>query len=219
MSVAAGSPRAEVAKTGGLLGAMVLHNLIYPLSTSGGVGPLIFYAVYASIFVLGTWLLTQDKRLRGLAVVTGATAFAAGIVNSYAASRGAALGVSLTSIAYHGVMIAVLVRYTFTARTVLTEVILAATLLYLVLGSLFAAVFGLLLWFEPGAFADSSGAQVQWQQLLYFSYATLTTLGYGDIVPKSFYAQAFAAFEAIVGTLYTVVLLSRLVGLHASARS
>ena len=98
--------------------------------------------------------------------------------------------------------------------------ILAATSLYLVLGSAFAAVFGLLLWLEPGAFVASSGADVEWQQLLYYSYVTLTTLGYGDIVPVGFHAQAFAAFEAIIGTLYTVVvLLSRLVGLHASGGS
>lgn len=86
------------------------------------------------------------------------------------------------------------------------------------LGSIFAAVFGLVLWLEPGAFIASSGAEVQWQQLLYYSYVTLTTLGYGDIVPVGFYAQAFAAFEAIIGTLYTVILLSRLVGLHASSQ-
>ena len=78
--------------------------------------------------------------------------------------------------------------------------------------------FGLLLWLEPGAFVSSSGADVEWQQLLYYSYVTLTTLGYGDIVPVGFHAQAFAAFEAIIGTLYTVILLSRLVGLHASRR-
>ncbi|WP_417604949.1 potassium channel family protein [Primorskyibacter flagellatus] len=208
----------EVAKTGALLAAIVLHNLIYPLSTGGGVGPLIFYAVYASIFVAGTWALTADARWRVAALGSGVAVFAAGVVNSYAGSSGVALAVYLTSIAYHAVMIVVLVRYTFTARTVMTEVILAATSLYLVLGSIFAAVFGLVLWLEPGAFIASSGAEVQWQQLLYYSYVTLTTLGYGDIVPVGFYAQAFAAFEAIIGTLYTVILLSRLVGLHASSQ-
>ena len=151
--------------------------------------------------------------------MTGAAVFAAGVINSYAGSSLGALSVYLTSIAYHAVIIVVLARYTFTARTVMTEVILAATSLYLVLGSAFAAVFGLLLWLEPGAFVASSGADVEWQQLLYYSYVTLTTLGYGDIVPVGFHAQAFAAFEAIIGTLYTVVLLSRLVGLHASGGS
>ena len=54
-----------------------------------------------------------------------------------------------------------------------------------------------------------SDAPLGWQQLLYFSYITLTSVGYGDILPTGFHAQAFAAFEAIVGVLYTVILLSR----------
>ncbi|SMC45260.1 hypothetical protein [Primorskyibacter flagellatus] len=124
----------EVAKTGALLAAIVLHNLIYPLSTGGGVGPLIFYAVYASIFVAGTWALTADARWRVAALGSGVAVFAAGVVNSYAGSGGVALAVYLTSIAYHAVMIVVLVRYTFTARTVMTEVILAATSLTLCWG-------------------------------------------------------------------------------------
>lgn len=208
----------EVLKTGLLLAAMVFHNLIYPLSAAGGLGPFVFYAVYASIFVVGTQLLTTDRRWRIGAVVSGVAVFAAGLVNSYGGSSWSAFAVYLTSIIYHAVMIFVLAIYTFTARKVMTEVILAATSLYLVLGSIFAAIFGLLSWLEPGAFVSSRGGEVQWQQLLYYSYVTLTTLGYGDIVPVGYYAQAFAAFEAIIGTLYTVILLSRLVGLHAAGR-
>lgn len=206
----------EVAKTGGLLAAIVVHNLIYPLSTLGGIGPALFYAFYASMFVVATWLLTAERGWHLAALATGLAVFAAGMVNSYAPSPAAALKVYLTSIAYHAVIIVVLARYTFSSRKVMTEVLLAATSLYLVLGSIFAAIFGVILWFDPGAFVSSLGQEVQWQQLIYYSYVTLTTLGYGDILPATFYAQAFAAFEAIIGTLYTVLLLSRLVGLHAS---
>jgi voltage-gated potassium channel Kch len=65
----------------------------------------------------------------------------------------------------------------------------------------------------------SSGAPIGWQQMLYFSYITLTTVGYGDIMPVGFYAQSIVSLEAITGTLYTVILLSRLVGMHASRGS
>ncbi len=62
----------------------------------------------------------------------------------------------------------------------------------------------------------SSGVPINWQQLFYYSYVTLTTVGYGDITPQGFYAQSFAIFEAMIGVLYTVILLSRLVGLQTS---
>jgi hypothetical protein len=49
---------------------------------------------------------------------------------------------------------------------------------------------------------------------MYFSFATLTTLGYGDIVPTSPVSRMLASVEAIAGQLYLAVLVSRLVGLH-----
>jgi hypothetical protein len=50
--------------------------------------------------------------------------------------------------------------------------------------------------------------------LLYFSFATLTTLGYGDIVPTSPISRMLASLEAIAGQLYLAVLVARLVGMH-----
>lgn len=216
MTTAAKQGLSEVTKTAALLAAMVLHNLAYPLSATGGVWPVVFYAFYASMFVLATWLLSQSTPWRRAALASGVAVFIAGMVNSYAPSAQTVLAVYLTSIAYHVVIIVVLARYTFASRQVLTEVLLAATSLYLVLGSVFAAIYGVILWLDPASFAAPGGGAVQWQQLLYYSYVTLTTLGYGDILPMSYYAQAFAAFQAITGTLYTVLLLSRLVGMHAT---
>ena len=56
------------------------------------------------------------------------------------------------------------------------------------------------------------------RDLFYFSYVTLTTLGYGDIGPVSPAARALAITEAIVGQLYLVVLVAGLVGMHLSPR-
>ena len=204
--------------TGGLLVGFLFHNLIYPLSTDGGGGAIFFYLVYASLFPAATWLLTDGRWLRILSLLSGIAAFAAGVMNSMEPSSQAAFAVYVTSIIYHAVIIIVLARYTFGAKTVMTDVLLAATSLFLIIGSAFGAIFALIEWLEPGSFTASDGNALDWQQLLYFSYATLTTLGYGDITPKGFYAQAFAAFEAVLGVLYTVILLARLVGLHASQR-
>jgi hypothetical protein len=208
----------EVAKTGGLLATILLHNLLYPTSTWGGVWPVAFYALYASMFVIGTWLLSDSRAWRLAALISGLAVFAAGFISSSVPSSGATLSVYVTSIAYHAVALWVLARYTSAPRDVLTEVILAATCLYLVLGTAFAAVYSLIFWFDPQSFVSATGGAVGWQHLLYYSYVTLTTLGYGDVLPVGHVAQSVAAFEAITGTLYTVLLLSRLVGLHAAGR-
>ena len=53
-------------------------------------------------------------------------------------------------------------------------------------------------------------------RLLYFSFCTLTTLGYGDVVPLRGFAQTACYMEAIVGQIFLTVLVARLVGMHIS---
>lgn len=206
----------DVAANIALLLAILLHNLTYPLSAAGGLWPAVFYVFYASIFVAGTWALTANRHMRFFMPIAGFAVLMAGLYNSYWPSTLTPLAVFIASIAYHAGMCFVLANYTFRAKIVLGDVVLAATSLYLVIGSGFAAIFALLDWLAPGSFVSGSGEPVTWQQMVYYSYVTLTTLGYGDITPNGFYAQAFASFEAVLGVLYTVILLSRLVGLHAS---
>ncbi len=202
-----------------LLLAVLVHNLTYPLSGAGGVWPALFYAFFGSIFVVAVFATTPDRSARLSIAVTGLAVFASGILNSYAPTQTMTLALYLSVIAYHGIVLIVLSRYLFGAADIFTPVVVTATSLYLIIGSVFTALFGLVEWLAPGSFVQSSGAAVEWQQFLYFSYVTLTSLGYGDILPVGFYAQSLAAFEAVVGVLYTVILLSRLVGMHQSARA
>lgn len=66
---------------------------------------------------------------------------------------------------------------------------------------------------DPGAFSftDRGTASV-----FYFSFVTLTTLGYGDIAPVAEAARSFAVLEAFIGQVFMVVPVARLVGLHTT---
>ena len=88
--------------------------------------------------------------------------------------------------------------------------------LYLLLGALFVPVYGLLETLGPGSFRDGSfpNAPVQWQQLIYFSYTTLTSSGYGDILPLSWWGRSLANLEMIYGVLFITIVMSRLVALY-----
>ena len=57
-------------------------------------------------------------------------------------------------------------------------------------------------------------SNLQLIDLLYFSFSTLTTIGFGDIVPLSPGAQVAAIFEGIVGTLFLAILIAKLVGVY-----
>lgn len=194
---------------------MVVHHLIYPLSAGAGIRPAIFNIYFSALFVFGVFSHGGRTWPRRLILLFGATTLATGLANAYAPpSPYLGLALYLSVIPYHGVMIWTLVRFTFSGQKVLTETVLAATTLYLVIGSVFTAIYGVIEWIVPGSFTTPAGGPVEWQEMLYFSFVTLTTLGFGDITPAKYHAQAFVTFEAVVGVLYTVILLSRLVGLH-----
>ncbi|WP_249667271.1 potassium channel family protein [Cellulomonas fengjieae] len=96
-------------------------------------------------------------------------------------------------------------------RTAVTVQSLAGALsAYLIIGMFFASVFGLMDSLTPGPFF-ASGEAANARSFQYFSYTTLTTLGYGDYTAAQFPGRSIATFEALVGQVFLAVLVARLV--------
>ncbi len=112
------------------------------------------------------------------------------------------------------VMIRIL-GFIFKSETVTSDVIFAAIVVYLLIGITWGIVFRLMETVQPGSFAiRASLEQHQRITFTYYSFVTLTTLGYGDIRPLSPQAGTLAILEAIIGQLYLAVLIARLLGMH-----
>ena len=122
-------------------------------------------------------------------------------------------------ILFYGSVTWVLLHYIFAMPRVTRDVLYAAVAVYLLLGATFVSIFGVVETLQPGSFIDNAApverAFLPWQTLVYYSYATLTTLGYGDVLPISGWARSLATLEAVIGVLYLAILMARLVGLYA----
>ncbi len=94
--------------------------------------------------------------------------------------------------------------------------LLACLGLYLILGMFYYAVFNLIQEIHPGSFVEAGPTPVlaSRHSLLYLSLATLTTLGYGDVLPISRPARMIAALEAVTGVFYVAVTVARLVAAY-----
>ncbi len=66
---------------------------------------------------------------------------------------------------------------------------------------------------QAGSIVNNISGVVNLSDLVYFSYITLTTLGYGEIIPITAGARSLAIIEAIIGVMYIAIIISRLVGL------
>lgn len=92
--------------------------------------------------------------------------------------------------------------------------------LYLLLGLFYFAIFKLMETVQPGSFRETGlppSDGISLHALLYLSLVTLTTLGYGDVVPVSHPARMLAALEGVTGVLYIAITVARLVAAYASA--
>lgn len=126
-------------------------------------------------------------------------------------------------IAFLGFTVFIILRHILTARRVTYDTISGAICGYLLFGVMYAFGFLLIDYFYPGSFGTALKVsvhpvhiKVEFERFVYFSFVTLASLGYGDIVPLSAPARAFAAIEGIAGQFYIAVLIARLVSLHSS---
>lgn len=122
--------------------------------------------------------------------------------------------------------IVLIVRYLFVSDRVTLNTVNASLCIYMLLGVLWFNAYVLLDMLDrnafsilDGQFADTRPAALMIERsiaLLYFSFTTLTTVGFGDITPVSAFARMFSVTEAIAGQVILVVLVSRLVGMHVA---
>jgi hypothetical protein len=116
---------------------------------------------------------------------------------------------SVINAAFVAITIVALMRNMFRTHRVTSNMIVGGICIYLLIGVLWTVLFALLLTWDQDAIVLREGAS-----LFYFSFTTLTTLGYGDITPAGKLAQDLAIMEAIAGQVYLAIFIARLVGLH-----
>jgi hypothetical protein len=200
-----------------VLALIVLLNMLYPMT--GGNDPLaliVYQVLYAGLFVAGIFI-TSDSRAHviwsvGIAVIW----FIAAVIYSLDPTNYWKVQITYAILlVFHVTIIGVLMRYIFTAEKVTADVIYAACAVYFLLSFLFVPVYGMLETAVPGSFVDNTlGGAVSWQQFVYYSLITLSTAGYGDILPANMWARMLAGLEVTIGVLYIAILVARLVSLY-----
>ncbi len=202
-----------------LLIALVALFLLYPLMIELG-GMQYFRFGFVLVLALAAYSVGRSRKHLWTAILLGVPA-AVGQLVVYARPEGrtplVALVIAFVFLAYTTVVVfCSVVR----AGRVTADKIAGAVSVYLLLGLLWALLYALVSMLDPGAFRLPPGLVLEpgtsggEYAFIYYSFVTLTTLGYGEISPTSHWSQAFAWMEAVTGQLFLAILIARLVGLH-----
>jgi hypothetical protein len=196
--------------------AIVLLSVGYPFSEQGTAAAIVFVFLYLGLLGSGIYLVSANRFLLIFSILHTVVISISGlatILMDFGTPPWVRLTWGMSLIAYQSLIIAILVIFIIESKLVTIEVLFAAIAIYFMLAATFAMVYGAMEVVSPGSFISSSGAEMTWQRLAYFSYVTITTLGYGDIVPIAPAAQSVSAMEASIGTLYIAILIGRFVSL------
>lgn len=201
--------------------ALIAMLLVAPYANAHEVGAWVSKLVFIFIMLATTRTLHKSGRhvvgfgiVVGVYVVVGATAPFVGSMTFHVFERGTGIAFCV------GAIVAISLDVFDQRRPVTQDTILGAVSIYLLIAVLFGLAYRLLEMYDPGAFYHAHripNAHLEDFDTLYFSFVTLTTLGYGDIAPVSPYARTFAMLESVLGILYLATLVSRLIAAHQQA--
>ncbi len=128
------------------------------------------------------------------------------------------LSALLLWLAFCGTTVSIVLCYVFRRGVISADKLIGAVCVYLLLGLFFTGLHHLVFTLDPEAYAflrqPDPGLHQCWADLLYFSFVTLTTLGFGDIAPVSSPARGLTIIEAVTGILYMAVFVAWIVGVY-----
>jgi hypothetical protein len=198
-----------------LFGSLLVTLGLYPSVRALGVGVVPMRLLLAVSVLLAVVGVTREESRRSklalgalLLVITGVQA---------AVGRLSLLGLTEALWVMAGLLaIMASVRRALRPGRADAERILAALDAYLLAGLLFGVWYWMIEQAWPGSFQVAAGGALSLSRAVYFSFVTIATLGYGDIVPASDPARGLAVLEAVGGQMYLAVLIARLVTLYSA---
>ncbi len=207
-----------------LLATLVVLLAVAPLVDEFVRGLPALRISFSGVFLAGVYAVSGKPRVLRIGLAIAVPAFLTTWLEHAQPSTGTAVANLVLGAAFLAFVAVVILRAVLEQLQVSSDTIYGGICVYLLLGLLWQTGFSLVELLQPGSFllggvplsevhAGASGPQ-HFPELMYFSYVTITTLGYGDIVPANSVARAMAVSESVVGQLFVAIFIARLVGLH-----
>jgi hypothetical protein len=182
-------------------------------------GRLVARAIFSLIIISGV-VATVRSRL----VVLVAAVFTAGILwvgwkNVEEGTPRLHVANDVAALIFIALFVVLLLRQVFRDGPITMRRVEGAVAIYLLLGLMWGLAYELVELLSPASFnIGQISFATAFTELSYFSFTTLTTVGFGDILPVNPVARALAVLEALVGQLFPVVLIARLVAMELAYR-
>jgi hypothetical protein len=215
----------ESLRNNALTAFLALESLVLfvaaPLAVMGIRAPLLLGGMLVVLLLLAIVIISRSTGASILVSVAAVLAIGGAVFRiSHPSLMTVWLGHLAVIAALLGISV-VIVQAVFAPGRITHHRIEGAVILYLNIALAFTSVYRLIQELEPNAFTRIPAHQAEAEadgNMLYFSLTTLTSTGFGDILPTDPFARSMANLESVVGQLYLAILLARLVTMHIESR-
>jgi len=211
--------RAEQFRYRILFGALALVSICHPFFDQADTGQRLLDLMLFLLFVTAIFAVSRTRKQLIIALVLGIPALSALTATLLTRSGGFRTTSSLSTALFLGYVMAIILNDVLRSRSISTDQVFGGICAYLLMGISWGFIYVALERLDPGAFQMSQALVEEHPETFqYYSFVTLTTLGYGDITPVTPPARTFSWLVAVCGQLYIAVLIARLVGQHLMTR-
>jgi hypothetical protein len=205
-----------------LIAGLLATGFVAPLLQQNRTGAVVLHVLSAALLATGIGAVAKRKRHVVTALVLAVPAVALSVLDLVSPSASWAPPRHALQTAFFAYTAIMILQDVLRHERVTAEKIRGSVCVYLLMGGTWAFGYLTVLSVDPGAIGFTgpaaagvtSGSRLWIGDVLYFSFITLTSTGYGDMVPLSALARWMAQLEATAGQLYIAILVARLVGLH-----
>lgn len=195
----------------------ILIWVFIPIASANNWARIPTAAVYSLSIIITIHISAVHPRVFNLVVIMSAVltvmVTVGIIIDSRPLSAAAAIGFAVLLLVAGAVIMARVIN----ASSIKISTISGAVAVFLLTAMAFSEVYGALELLNPGSFRDTSTAMTH-ESMQYFSLITISTVGYGDVIPLSHAARSLASLEAVVGQIFLVTIVARLVSAFGTTK-
>ncbi len=189
-----------------------------PILQEFGIGPPIWGILGIGLFIAAIFAVIGGGRPTAVAILLGIPAIVGAVFTALGYSSPLWPPGSLFGTIFLVYITTLILLSVIKAAQVTIETLYGAVAAYVLLGITWGDLYFLIETLWPSSFTSPlmAGSQITGPNFIFFSFVTLTTIGYGDIVPASPIAKSFVILEAVTGIMYPAIMIARLIALHSA---
>ncbi len=181
-----------------------------------GIGRLLMDIFITTILISGLYAASEKKHFFYIGMLIAFPALAVKWSSYFVEVPSLFIVGQVFSAMFFTFLVVLILNYLCKEKKITADVIAGAICGYLLIGLMWASFFAILETLQPGSFQVPDYLSTDSSLFTYYSYVTLTTLGFGDIVPMTNQARSLSVLESVVGPIYLAVVVARLVGMGIS---